>query len=112
MVVSSMIALLINTHYTGKLIHVGFGIQMKDLAPILINSLVMCGISYSVTLCFETNILKLVFGILSAFMVYFTIAFVSHSEELKYGLELIRKNEILHYIPAIYKKYRRRGNVH
>ncbi|MDZ3817594.1 lipopolysaccharide biosynthesis protein [Prevotella bivia] len=91
MVVSSMIALLINTHYTGKLIHVGFGIQMKDLAPILINSLVMCGISYSVTLCFETNILKLVFGILSAFMVYFTIAFVSHSEELKYGLELIRK---------------------
>lgn len=34
-VVSSMIALVINTYYTGKIIHVGYLKQMKDLLPIL-----------------------------------------------------------------------------
>lgn len=33
-VVSSMIALVINTYYTGKIIHVGYFKQMRDLLPI------------------------------------------------------------------------------
>ena len=36
---SSIIALVINTHYTGKLINLGFWKQMKDLTPILALSL-------------------------------------------------------------------------
>lgn len=35
-IVSSLISLIINTYYTGKLIQVGFFIQMKDLIPTLI----------------------------------------------------------------------------
>ena len=38
---NSIICLLINTHYTGKIIQVGFLKQMKDLIPILILSLAM-----------------------------------------------------------------------
>ena len=38
-VLSSIIALVINTYYTGKLINLGFLKQMKDLLPILILSL-------------------------------------------------------------------------
>lgn len=40
-VLSSLIALVINTHYTGKLINLGFLRQMKDLSPILLLSLSM-----------------------------------------------------------------------
>lgn len=40
-VLSSIIALVINTHYTGLLIKLGFWKQMKDLLPILILSLSM-----------------------------------------------------------------------
>lgn len=40
-IVSSMIALVINTFYTGKIIHVGFLRQMGDLLPIIGVSFVM-----------------------------------------------------------------------
>ena len=40
-VLSSIIALIINTHYTGKLLDLGFLVQMRDLAPTLILSLSM-----------------------------------------------------------------------
>lgn len=40
-VFSSMVALTINTYYTGRLIQVGFWKQMKDLLPILVNCTVM-----------------------------------------------------------------------
>lgn len=40
-ILSSIISLIINTYYTGKLINVGFLKQMRDIAPTLILSLVM-----------------------------------------------------------------------
>lgn len=40
-VIGNIIALIINTHYTGKLINLGFLKQMADLLPILILSLAM-----------------------------------------------------------------------
>lgn len=39
--VSSIIALVLNTYYTGKLLNLGFLIQMKDLFPTLCMSLIM-----------------------------------------------------------------------
>lgn len=42
-IVSSVLCLFVNTYYTGKIIHVGFFLQMKDLLPILLLSgLVFC----------------------------------------------------------------------
>ena len=40
-VISSMISLIWNTHYTKKLIGYGFLAQIKDLLPIFIHSLIM-----------------------------------------------------------------------
>ena len=40
-VVSSLLCLVINTFYTGKLIQVGFIMQMRDLFPTLVVSLLM-----------------------------------------------------------------------
>ena len=43
-ILSSIISLIINTYYTGKLIHIGLFKQMRDLMPIIILSLVMFGV--------------------------------------------------------------------
>lgn len=45
-VVSSLIALIINTHYTGRLINLGFISQMRDLLPTFILSLCMGFVVY------------------------------------------------------------------
>ncbi len=42
-ILTSYISLAVNTYYTGKLIKVGFFMQMKDLLPILILSFAMFG---------------------------------------------------------------------
>ena len=39
--VASILCIVINTHYTGKLIQVGFLMQMRDLLPTLLYSLSM-----------------------------------------------------------------------
>ena len=49
-VFTSWVALAMNTHYTGKLIHLGFFQQLKDYIPTLLNSFSMGVIVYGVTL--------------------------------------------------------------
>ena len=46
MIANSIIALIINTHYTGKLIHLGFIAQMGYLLPTLLLSLCVGGVVY------------------------------------------------------------------
>lgn len=46
LIVSSVVGLIINTHYTGKLIQLGFIEQMKDLLPTIILSFTMGTIVY------------------------------------------------------------------
>lgn len=48
-IVSSLISLVLNTHYTGKMIHVGFKEQMMDIFPILLVSITGGTISLSAT---------------------------------------------------------------
>lgn len=48
LVFSTLLCLILNTHYTGLLINLGFIQQMKDLLPILILSLAMGVASWSV----------------------------------------------------------------
>lgn len=43
-IISSMVSLVINTYYTGKLINVGYFKQMGDLLPIFTLSMIMFGI--------------------------------------------------------------------
>lgn len=79
---SSMISLVINTYYTGKLIHVGFVKQMKDLLPIFSLSLLMWGCCYAVTYFLSNMILQLAFGGLVGFVVYVGIAYLLKFKEL------------------------------
>lgn len=73
-IVSSMISLMINTYYTGKLINVGYLKQMGDLLPIF-------GVSFAVwiivhgSMMMSTNIyVQLIIGSLVGVIVYLVLA--------------------------------------
>ena len=89
-IISSMLSLVINTYYTGKLIHVGYFAQMKDLLPIFILAFVMFG---AIHLCNHFILdmwLQLVCGGLLGAIVYLGGAILfrfSELEDVKYMLK-------------------------
>jgi O-antigen/teichoic acid export membrane protein len=89
---TSIICLGINTHYTGKLINLGFWKQMLDLAPIFLIS-VMMGAVVSLSVYFVTiNLLKLIIGIIVGIIFYFLSAKILKMKELDDLMSLIKKN--------------------
>lgn len=90
-VCSSILCLVINTHYTGKLINLGFGRQMIDLAPSLLNSIFMGIVIYLSTLQIDNEILKLAVGIPVGIACYLTTAWLFRMSELKEALDIIHK---------------------
>lgn len=57
-VITSLIALIINTYYTGKLIHVGFMIQIFYFLPVLLRSFIAGGISLATVMSFDNNYIR------------------------------------------------------
>jgi len=94
LVVSSLIALLINTYYTGKLIQVGYLQQMKDLLQILGISLSMGIIVLGITLLIHIKILSLLVGIVTGGIYYFSVAYLIKSKELQEIKSLLNIHKI------------------
>lgn len=90
-IITSLLALIINTYYTGLLIHLGFFRQMKDLLLILINSLVMGGIVWFCTFLVESNWEKLLLSVPVGVAYIMLSSYFLKSEELKEILKIIRK---------------------
>jgi O-antigen/teichoic acid export membrane protein len=88
-IVSSFICLIINTYYTGKIISVGFFVQMKNLFPIFLTSLTMSVVVYLISNIFANNIIKLLLGIISGIIFYFFVNIIIGSKELKLIFEMI-----------------------
>lgn len=82
-ILSSMLALIINTYYTGKLIHVGYFKQMKDLLPILILSLVMFGGIHAVNYFIPNMLIQLFVGGCVGAIIYLGGAYLLKFDELK-----------------------------
>ncbi len=61
-IVFSMISLIIDTYYSGKLINMSFIKQMRDLLPILILSFVMFGIVHISNLYIDNMYLQILIG--------------------------------------------------
>ena len=91
MVVSSFISLFINTHYTGKLIYVGYIKQMRDLLPIFINSLIMGGIVYLCIQISDNDIVQLSLGIVVGLISYIGGASMITRSELKEYRNLLKR---------------------
>ena len=90
-ILSSLIALIINTNYTGKLIQVGFLRQMRDLLPTLLLSLSMWGVVYGITSCLSGIILQLIVGIVAGMVYYIALSALFHFPELKELYSIIRR---------------------
>lgn len=90
-IVTSLIALVINTYYTGKLINVGYFLQIKDLMPIFVNSLIMAIICYTVQIPFDSNWIKLLLALVIGVVYYFGINYILKSSELKELINIVRK---------------------
>lgn len=82
-ILSSMISLVINTYYTGKLIHVGYYKQMKDIFPIFMLSLLMW-FCINVAIYFISNmVLQVIIGGLIGTFVYIGGAYLLKFKELE-----------------------------
>lgn len=69
-VFSSLIALFINTYYTGILINVGYKRQMKDITPIFISAFIMWAIIILLIKIFTNLYLQLFIGIITGVFIY------------------------------------------
>ena len=87
---TSLICLFINTYYTGKLIHVGYFLQMKDLIPILLLTLFMGLCVYIVTLVLPGYPLQLTVGVITGVIIYVGVAYLFKMPELKDMLSLLK----------------------
>lgn len=78
---NSLVALVINTYYTGKLINVGFIRQMRDLLPTIALCLVMFTLILTVNSFITGDIIKLCAGIVIGVIFYtFTSRLFKFSE--------------------------------
>lgn len=92
-IVSSMISLVINTFYTGKLIQVGYLKQMRDLLPIFGISLFMW---FCVIICvtlIENCYVQLLLGVIIGFILFVVLSKLFLKSEWKDLMSIIRFNE-------------------
>jgi O-antigen/teichoic acid export membrane protein len=90
---SSILCLVVNTYYTGKLINVGFWRQMRDLLPILFLSLVMGAVVYISVLFIPSNIVKLFVGVVVGVIFYIVVARIFRMEELTDLFSLVKRKK-------------------
>lgn len=90
-VFTSWTALAMNTHYTGKLIHLGFFQQLKDYLPTLINSFVMAAIVYGVTLTISGSGLQLFTGVIVGAFYYILSNFLLKTMEWKELILIVKR---------------------
>lgn len=88
---TSLVCLAINTYYTGKLINVGFFMQMRDLLPTFVNSLIMGVIVYVAVMPLANLWLQLILGILVGAAYYLAAAYVLRLPELKEVVKIISR---------------------
>ena len=90
-IVSSIIALTVNTYYTGKLIGVGFFKQMKDLLPTTLLSLVMFAIVFTVVHLIDDIYLQLLCGIIVGIVIYISASILFRFKEIEELKSLITR---------------------
>ena len=90
-VVSSLLCLVINTFYTGKLIQVGFIMQMRDLFPTLVVSLLMFVLVLSLQWMTENLYAQLLGGIILGSGFYLAVTRILRFRELQELFSLFSK---------------------
>lgn len=87
---SSMVSLVINTYYTGKLIHVGYLKQMTDLLPIFSLSFFVWLCIHAINYFVSNMLLQIIVGGSVGLIIYLGMAYLlkfSELEDVKYLLK-------------------------
>lgn len=87
-ILTSIICLFINTHYTGKLLDLGFWRQLKDIAPSLLLSLAMFAACKVLTTMLGDDIVSLVAGVATGLLIYAGGAWLMRFKELQWLLTI------------------------
>ena len=89
-VISSILCLIINTYYTGKLIRVGFIKQMGDLLPIMLLSLFNGAVVLGISCLINNTALQVIIGLITGVVIYTTTAYILKFKELDFILETLK----------------------
>lgn len=81
-ILTSLLALIINTYYTGKLINVGFSTQIKDILPVLILSFITGFLAYFPSLILTESYFQLGFGGVLGTLFFISAAYLLKFSEL------------------------------
>lgn len=90
-IVNSLIALAINTHYTGKLLDLGFFKQMRDLLPALSYSISMFVVVLIVVHFIPEKLLALIVGITVGLGYFIAVAFITKSRDLRELIAIVKR---------------------
>lgn len=91
-IVSCIFALYVNTYYVGKLLNVGFLVQMKDVMPTFSISLIAFGFSFAIQYLTNNLIIQLTGGSCLGLLVYITCAYMFKFKEFM-DIKKIFENE-------------------
>lgn len=92
-IIMQLIALTMNTYYTGKLIKVGFVMQMKDILPFLILSLLMFVLILAINSVISNLYLQVFVGGLFGVLFYCGISLLFKFEEINEVRYLLKINK-------------------
>ena len=87
---AAILFLIINTHYTGKLINVGFFQQMKDLLPTILYTSLMGGCVWFLSSISTSLYIQLFIGVLLGIPIYMLISISLKSQEYVFLMNLLR----------------------
>lgn len=90
-IITSIISLIINTYYTGKIINLGFIRQMKDIAPTLFISLAMWEVIMLTNLLSDNILIQMLLGISIGLLFYISMSFLFNRKDFKLVISLILK---------------------
>lgn len=89
----TMFALVVNTHYTGKIINVGYFKQIKDIFPSLMLSLVMFGTILFLNSLIDNMTFQIVTGVIVGIVIYLGGSYILHFPELEEAKYLLSRKK-------------------
>lgn len=92
LLIVALINIPINTYYTQKLFGYGFFHQIKDIAPILVHTILMALVVVICIYFVHAPILQLAFGIMIGILYYAIVGYILRFEECKILLNLLSHN--------------------
>lgn len=91
-VITSFISFFINAYMPGKMFNYGGISQLRDMIPVIISTFIMAVFVYFSMYFIDSLILKMIIGIVTGIIIYWTAVNIFKVEEVKEVHNLLRKH--------------------